>query len=109
VSGLGALTNLTTIDLSYNRISTVTGLSCCPNLSSVNLSRNALQGADGVHHLLECKALVSLDLTHNRLAGEEVRTHTRTRTQTWTWTRKAHIHLHMHTIDIYDDALLSTR
>jgi Leucine-rich repeat (LRR) protein len=105
VSGLGALTNLTTIDLSYNRISTVTGLSCCPNLSSVNLSRNALQGADGVQHLLECKALVSLDLTHNRLAGEEVRSRTRTRART----RKVQIRLDMHTIDIYDDAFLSTR
>jgi len=71
VSGLDSLKQLTTIDLSYNRITHVTGLSCCPNLSSVNLGRNALSTAESISHLLECQALVSLDLTNNRLGGED--------------------------------------
>ena len=65
IEGLGALKSLVTLDLSENRLTKIEGLSSLPNLSTLNVAKNALKDVDSIRHLVECKALTSVDLSNN--------------------------------------------
>ena len=65
VEGLDALQSLVTLDLSENRLTKIEGLSSLPNLSTLNVAKNALKDVDSIRHLVECKALTSVDLSNN--------------------------------------------
>lgn len=53
--------------MSENHIAFMGGLSILPRLSSLNVSKNALSSAEGVAHLAKCRALSTVDLSHNDL------------------------------------------
>ena len=40
-------------------------MSSLPNLSTLNVAKNALKDVDSIRHLVECKALTSVDLSNN--------------------------------------------
>ena len=70
-TGLSSLKQLVMLDLSYNRITHLSGLSDCPSLQSLNVSKNSLQSAESISHLMECKNLHTIDITHNLLEEKE--------------------------------------
>lgn len=72
IEGLETLSNLTVLDLSCNRITRLEGLSLCPSLKSLNIGRNGLTDAESIAELVACSALETLDVTNNRLDGEDV-------------------------------------
>lgn len=41
-------------------------------MTTLNLSKNALEDAASIQHLVECKNLSAVDLSHNKLAGKDV-------------------------------------
>ncbi|GMI02264.1 hypothetical protein TrVE_jg7900 [Triparma verrucosa] len=59
------ITSLTSLDLSSNYVSNLTGISRLSSLKSLNLSRNIFIELDP--EILSCKNLEILDLTHNML------------------------------------------
>jgi len=91
IKGLEALTDLRTLNLSSNLISNIPKLDYLPQLSSLDLSRNLFAKAEDLEGLVGCtnlrcgvgllftvilkltKICISvLDLSNNRLAGEDV-------------------------------------
>ena len=71
-NGLKSLSNLTVLDLSYNRISKLEGLEDLMNLESINLARNVLTDGPAIKELSDCPKLQTIDLTHNQLLGDDV-------------------------------------
>ncbi|GIL59016.1 hypothetical protein Vafri_13988 [Volvox africanus] len=70
--GLQALTNLETLDLAENVITTIINLSKLPLLKTLNISGNRLHTVDDIRDLAACPQLQSLDMTSNRLEAPEV-------------------------------------
>lgn len=68
ISSVGALLNLTTIDLSHNLLNELGALNDMPNLREVNLSYNKLKTVPRVDNL----RLRMFDISHNLLDGELV-------------------------------------
>jgi Leucine-rich repeat (LRR) protein len=64
-NGLESLSNLSTVDLSFNRITTLTGLEPLTVLSDLNLSANNIAHADNVLLLQGLKFLTALNLDVN--------------------------------------------
>ncbi|KAL7432799.1 hypothetical protein ACHAXM_003273 [Skeletonema potamos] len=60
------------LDLSENNIHVIEGLSHLVNLTTLNLSKNTLVTAASIQHLAECKSLSAVDLSHNKLAGNDI-------------------------------------
>ena len=69
IENLDMLKQLRTLDLSENRITTVENLEACDSLDTLNLRGNKLASADSIRHLTACKALKSVDVSKNRIAG----------------------------------------
>jgi hypothetical protein len=62
ISGLEALQELDTLNVSHNRLRTLSGLSCCPNLRTLIATNNQLASVDAIAHLALCASLHTLDL-----------------------------------------------
>ncbi|XP_047739265.1 dynein axonemal assembly factor 1-like [Hyalella azteca] len=69
LDGLQPLTSLVTLNLCHNHITNVDFLDGLPQLETLQLSHNQLRSADSISSLRRCRALSSLDLSHNLLAG----------------------------------------
>ena len=69
IRGLDQLQSLVQLDLSENRITKLEGLSSLPNLSTLNVSKNALSDAVSISHLMVCKAITVVDLSHNKITS----------------------------------------
>jgi len=69
-AGLSHLSQLVTLDLSYNLIRRLENLACLPRLESLLVTGNALTDASSVVELRGCPALSSLDLADNRIDDE---------------------------------------
>ncbi|XP_050436476.1 dynein axonemal assembly factor 1-like [Adelges cooleyi] len=63
---------LCTVNLSYNFIRKIENLSVLPVLSSLFITHNKLSTADDIAHLMECKSLSIVDLSHNILDDPEI-------------------------------------
>ena len=72
IENLQNLDSLVQLDISENNIRVVEGLDHLPNLTTLNLSKNVLEDAASIQHLVECKNLSAVDLSHNKLAGKEL-------------------------------------
>mmetsp|Transcript_17851 Transcript_17851/g.35855 ORF Transcript_17851/g.35855 Transcript_17851/m.35855 type:complete len:390 (-) Transcript_17851:141-1310(-) len=72
IENLQNLDSLVQLDISENNIRVVEGLDHLPNLTTLNLSKNVLEDAASIQHLVECKNLSAVDLSHNKLAGRDV-------------------------------------
>ncbi|KAK1739586.1 putative dynein axonemal assembly factor 1 [Skeletonema marinoi] len=72
IENLQGLDSLVQLDISENSIRVVEGLDHLPNLTTLNLSKNVLEDAASIQHLVECKNLSAVDLSHNKLAGKDV-------------------------------------
>eukprot|EP00985_Skeletonema_marinoi_P003177 scaffold1318_cov116-Skeletonema_marinoi.AAC.7 len=72
IENLSSLDSLVQLDISENNIRVVEGLDHLSNLTTLNLSKNVLEDAASIQHLVECKNLSAVDLSHNKLAGRDV-------------------------------------
>jgi len=72
IENLKGLDVLVQLDLSENNIRVVEGLDHLSNLTTLNLSKNVFEDAASIQHLVECKNLSAVDLSHNKLAGKDV-------------------------------------
>jgi len=74
MENLEAQTELRVFNLSDNMISTIEGLGQCTKLDSLHLARNRIgkNGLDDLKGLLECPAIVALDLQNNLINDENV-------------------------------------
>ena len=72
IEGLEQLELLDTLNLAGNRIRCVEGLAALRQLTNLNLSGNQLSALDDLVGLLDCPALLTLDLGQNRLAVDEM-------------------------------------
>ncbi|KAH7289559.1 hypothetical protein KP509_30G008800 [Ceratopteris richardii] len=71
IKGLENLKLLETINLADNQIRRIQGLAGCPLLRQLNVSGNYIRTEDDVSHLLECKNLLSLDISNNKIDDED--------------------------------------
>jgi dynein assembly factor 1 len=72
VSGLEALENLDTINLSYNQLRRLDGLACCPALRTLICTNNYLTSVESIAHLAGCTGLHTLDLQNNQLSDPAI-------------------------------------
>jgi len=72
IENVNKLQSLIQIDLSENRITQIEGLSTLPTLQVINLAKNHLADTNSIAHLIECKTVASIDMSHNQLQGEDV-------------------------------------
>ena len=70
--GLKCLTELTTLNLSQNRIKKVDGLETLTTLSTLNLAKNVLATSEDLEGLLACPSITNLDLSGNNIDDETV-------------------------------------
>lgn len=71
ISGLATLVNLETLDLADNAISQIKGLSGLPLLKNLNVSGNRFKTLADIEELAQCTSLTSLDISQNKLEGDE--------------------------------------
>lgn len=74
IENLDNLAELRVLNLSDNMITTVEGLAGCEKLDSLMLARNRIgkNGLDDLRGLLECPAIVSLDIQNNNIQDEAI-------------------------------------
>lgn len=60
---------LDTLNVSHNHINRIENCNSMvlPHLNTLCLSHNCLRSIDGLEHLIDCKALSVLDISHNRI------------------------------------------
>ncbi|KAL4224725.1 Dynein assembly factor 1 [Mactra antiquata] len=72
IENLEPLQRLDTLNLSNNLISCIKNISCIPELHTLQMSHCKLKTAKDVEHLIECKELSCLDLSHNKLTDPAI-------------------------------------
>lgn len=72
LSGLEALPNLDTLNLSNNTLDQLSHLDRCPELHTLLLANNRLETLESIRILADCKGLTTLDLQGNKLEDPQV-------------------------------------
>ena len=68
---LGCLTNLRTLDISDNSLTSLEGIGKLKLLTTLHAANNRVTGLEGVEELAQCPELCSLDLSNNQLEQPE--------------------------------------
>ncbi|RZF41843.1 hypothetical protein LSTR_LSTR005305 [Laodelphax striatellus] len=72
IENLDALKNLDTINLCHNYIKKIENLSVLPVLKTLMISHNKLSSFEDISHLMDCKELSTVDLSHNQIDDQKI-------------------------------------
>lgn len=72
IENIRSLKSLIILDISQNRIAKLENIACLPCLETLNASKNTLSDAESISELAGCKSLVTADLSHNQLDGDDI-------------------------------------
>lgn len=72
LENLEPLQKLDTLNVNNNLIKKIENISCLPVLNTLNISHNHLKSVDDLRHLVECKTISVLDVSHNKIEDPEV-------------------------------------
>lgn len=72
IENLEDLQDLRILNVSNNMISKIQNVSCLPLLETLQVAHNRLTTVDSLEHLVHCKAISVLDVSHNKIADPAV-------------------------------------
>lgn len=73
IENLDNLSELSILNLSFNRIEKVEGLGSLTKLNTFNITHNLLGSIESLAGLIECPSIANLDLSHNEIdSGEDL-------------------------------------
>ncbi|XP_052797982.1 dynein axonemal assembly factor 1-like [Mya arenaria] len=67
IENLEPLSQLDTLNLCHNMISKIENIACIPELHTLQISHCKVTTVDDLEHLIDCKELTCVDLSHNKL------------------------------------------